>query len=105
MLTKSRWIELFAANQVILVNATSLVGTLVVTSGLGFAYWWVIARQFPASEAGLAAALVSAMMMLGTVGMMGMGTLLIGELSRRSDMVTSLISTALLIAGCACRLC
>jgi O-antigen/teichoic acid export membrane protein len=99
MLTKSRWIELFASNKVILVNATSLVGTLVVTSGLGFAYWWVIARQFPANEVGLAAAFVSAMMMLGTVGMMGMGTLLIGELSRRSDIVTSLISTALLIVG------
>ncbi|MBX3055219.1 MAG: hypothetical protein KF770_01985 [Anaerolineae bacterium] len=101
MLTKNWWVDMLTSNRVILVNALSLVGTLMVTSGLGFAYWWVVARQFTAAEAGLAAAAVSAMLLLGTIGMMGMGTLLIGELRRRSQIVVSLITTALVIAGVA----
>jgi O-antigen/teichoic acid export membrane protein len=85
-------------NRVILINASSLVGTLIVTSGLGFAFWWVIAQLFPPAEAGLAAAAVSAMLLLGTIGVMGMGTLLIGELGRRPQIVPSLIATGLTIA-------
>jgi O-antigen/teichoic acid export membrane protein len=101
MLRKTWWLELLANNRAILVNATSLMGTLVVTSGLGFAYWWVVARQFEPAEAGLAAAAISAMLLLGTVGMMGMGTLLIGELARRPQIIVSLITTALIVAGSA----
>lgn len=99
MLNKNRFLQLLANNRVILSNAISLIGTLVVTSGLGFAFWWIVARRFELADAGLASASISAMMLLGTVGMMGMGTLLIGELSRRPKMKISLISTALLIAG------
>jgi O-antigen/teichoic acid export membrane protein len=99
LLRKTWWMELLANNRAILVNATSLMGTLVVTSGLGFAYWWVIARLFAPAEAGLAAAAISAMLLLGTIGMMGMGTLLIGELARRPQIIVSLITTALIIAG------
>jgi hypothetical protein len=46
LLKKLWWIQPIAHNQTILANASSLVGTLLVTSGLGFAYWWVVARQF-----------------------------------------------------------
>jgi O-antigen/teichoic acid export membrane protein len=99
MLSKTWWIQLVTNHWAILVNASSLVGTLAVTSGLGFAFWWVVARQFEPAEAGLAAAIVSAMMLLGTVGMMGMGTLMIGELRRRPRLIVSLITTALIISG------
>lgn len=99
LLNKKWWVQLILANQAILVNASSLVGTLVVTSGLGFAYWWVVARQFEPAEAGMAAAIISAMLLLGTIGMMGMGTLMIGELSRHPQLIVSLITTALIIAG------
>jgi O-antigen/teichoic acid export membrane protein len=99
MLTKTWWTQLIDNNRSILVNASSLVGTLLVTSGLGFAYWWVVARQFEPAEAGLSAAIISAMQLLGTVGMMGMGTLMIGELARHPKMVASLIASALLISG------
>lgn len=101
LLKKSWWIQLITNNQAILANASSLVGTLLVTSGLGFAYWWVVARQFETVDAGLAAAFISAMLLLGTIGMMGMGTLMIGELARHPKLVASLIATALLIAGTA----
>jgi O-antigen/teichoic acid export membrane protein len=99
MLNKNRFLQLLENNRVILTNAISLIGTLVVTSGLGFAFWWLVARRFEPAEAGLASAAVSAMFLLGTFGMMGMGTLLIGELSIHPEKRASLISTALLIVA------
>lgn len=88
------------ANQAILYNAMSLVGTTAVTSGLGFAYWWWAARRFSPGEVGLASAIISAMTLLGTFSIVGLDTLLIGELPRHRGKESSLISAALLfVAG------
>jgi len=92
----SSWLDTY---RVILANAGSLVGTTVVTSGLGFIYWWLAARQFPAEAVGLGSAAISAMMLLGNVSVLGLGTLLIGELPRQPGKEGSLISTALLVVG------
>jgi len=80
-----------------LANAGSLVGTSAVTSGLGFVYWGVVAREFPAEAIGLGSATISAMTLLGTFCMLGLGTLLMGELSRQPGKEISLVSTALLV--------
>jgi O-antigen/teichoic acid export membrane protein len=77
------------------------MGTTVVTSGLGFFYWWLAARQFPAEAVGLGSAAISAMMLLANVSVLGFGTLLIGELPRQPGKEGSLISTALLAVGVA----
>lgn len=99
MMTKTWLVRFLENNRVILMNAGSLIGTLVVTSGLGFAFWWLVAREFELVDAGLASAIISAMFLLGTLGMMGMGTLMIGELARHPQMVASLIFSAALIVG------
>ena len=83
----------------ILSSAGSLVGSIAVTSLLGFPYWWIAARAFPAEAVGLAAASVSAMTLLGTLGMLGLGTLLTGELPRRARDRASLLATALAFAA------
>jgi O-antigen/teichoic acid export membrane protein len=90
---------LFSGNRAILANASSLVATSGVTSALGFAYWWLAARQFQSSAVGVASAAISAMMLLGSVSAFGLGTLLIGELPRRQHQAASLITTALAAAG------
>lgn len=90
-----------AADRSVVNNAGSLVATTVLNSGLGFIYWWVAARHFQPSDIGFAAASISAMMLLGNAGMLGLGTLLIGELPRQSGQQASLIATALLTAGIA----
>jgi O-antigen/teichoic acid export membrane protein len=90
-----------AANRELIANASSLIGTTVVTSGLGFVYWWVAARQFPAEVVGFASAAISAMGLLATIGIVGLGTLLIGELPRHSGSRAALVTTALLVAGAA----
>lgn len=88
-----------AANRDLLVNASSMVGTTVITAGLGFIYWWLAARQFPQEAVGFASALISAMGLLGTLGVLGLGTLLIGELPRQPGRGGPLITTGVLVAG------
>src|SRR5689334_10891658 len=87
------------ANRDLLINAASMIGTTMITAGLGFVYWWLAARQFSQEAVGFASALISAMSLLGTLGMVGMGTLLIGELPRQPEQRAPLISTALVVAG------
>jgi O-antigen/teichoic acid export membrane protein len=85
----------------VIMNASSLVGTTAVNAVLGYTYWWLAARQFPAAAVGLAGAAVSAMTLLSTIGLMGLGTMLIGELHRREGGEVGLIAVASLVAGLA----
>ncbi len=98
MLQKSlyRWMRL---NRVILTNAGSLVGTTAVTSALGFVYWWWAARHFAPEAVGVASASISAMMLIGNICMLGLGTLLISELPHQNGRKKALISSALIVAG------
>jgi O-antigen/teichoic acid export membrane protein len=84
----------------LLHNASSLVGTTVITSGLGAVFWWLAARSFDPNAIGVASAAVSAMTFLATVSLMGMGTMLIGELPKKSPSeAATLITTAMSFAG------
>ena len=83
------------------LNAGSLMATTLITSLFGFAYWWVAARTAPAAAVGQASAAVSAMTLIGTIGMFGMGTMLISDLPSMRGPKWSLISTCLLVAGAA----
>lgn len=87
-------------NREIIGNAGSLVATSGLAGLLGFAYWAVAARLFTQAAVGYAAALISAMSLLATFGMFGLGTLLIAELPRRRARA-NLIAAALLTAGIA----
>lgn len=89
------------ANLSLLTSASSLIGTTAVTSILGFAYWWLAARQFPAQAVGLASASISAMLLLGTLGALGFGTLLIRELPRRRDQAFPFVLAALTVTAAA----
>ncbi len=62
----------------------SLAATQAVTSVVGFVYWAAAARLLPPAQVGLAAAAISAMSLLSIFAMLGVGTLLISEMPRRS---------------------
>jgi O-antigen/teichoic acid export membrane protein len=81
------------------LNAGSLMATTAITSLFGFVYWWVAARTAPAEAVGQASAAVSAMTLIGTIGMFGMGTMLISDLPGLKGRKWDLISTCLLVAG------
>jgi O-antigen/teichoic acid export membrane protein len=83
------------------LNAGSLMATTLITSLFGFGYWWMAARIAPAAAVGQASAAVSAMTLIGTIGMFGMGTMLISDLSGLKGRKWDLISTCLLVAGAA----
>ena len=91
-----RWIK---TNSAILVNAGSLIATTGVNAVLGFVYWWLAARQFLPEAVGFASAAISAMTLLGTLSILGLGTLLLGELARQPGKEASLISAALILVG------
>lgn len=80
--------------------SVSLVGTQALTSVLGLAFWTLAARSFSTSDVGVAGAAVAMMMLLASLGSLGLGTLLIARLpltdqgSRRV-----LVRTSLLAAG------
>jgi O-antigen/teichoic acid export membrane protein len=82
----------------LLGGASSLVATTGVTSALGFAYWALAARLFSQRAVGYGSAAVSAMTLLAAIGMLGLGTVLIGELPRRRPRA-GLVCAALLTAG------
>ncbi len=86
-------------NSDILFNTGSLIATMLVTSALGFAYWWVSARFYAPEAVGLASAATSAMMLLSTLFLFGQGTLLLTELPRNKGREGSLISTSVLVVG------
>jgi O-antigen/teichoic acid export membrane protein len=89
----------FKDSWVIIVNASSLIGTTAVTSTLGFVYWWLATRLFKPIDVGLASAGISSMLLLGEFSVLGFGTLLIGELPRQPDKEDILISMSLILVG------
>jgi O-antigen/teichoic acid export membrane protein len=82
-----------------ILNSGSMFGTAVVTALLGAAYWLVAARNFTQSAVGIGSAAVSAMTLLGFLATVGLGTLLMGELPRRSQGRRGLITAALAVSG------
>jgi O-antigen/teichoic acid export membrane protein len=86
----------------LVINAGTLVGTTGVTAGLGVVYWWLAARSFSPADVGLASAVISATLLLGTLSVLGSGTLLIGELPRQGPLERRrLVVTAGVVAGLA----
>ena len=89
----------FRTNLVIVANASSLFSTQIVTSGLGFLYWWLAAQMYKPELIGLSSAAISAMLLMGDIGKVGLDTLLVGELPRKPETRATLITTALLVTG------
>ena len=90
--------DVWQRNHDLLRNAGSLVATTGLTSVFGFVYWIVAARDYSTKAVGFGAATVSAMTLVGTIGMFGLGTMLIGELPRRKAR-GGLIAATVLASG------
>lgn len=88
-----------AHNRSLLYNAASLFGTTVLTAGFGAAYWALAARIYPAAAVGLAAAAISAMILIGRLATLGLGTVLMGELSQHRGSKRGLIYSATSISA------
>jgi O-antigen/teichoic acid export membrane protein len=90
----------------LLTIASSFLGTQLVTSALGALFWSLTARSYPVAQVGVGSAAISSMNVLGTVGMLGLGTLLMTRLPAmsehrrlafmRASLVTVAVASALL---------
>lgn len=80
-------------------NAASLYGSTIITSFLGFLYWFVAARMVPARAVGTASAVQAAAQLLAVFCVVGLSTLLISELSHDKSHARSLMLTAATIVG------
>jgi len=83
----------------LLGNASSIALATAMTAALGYAYWWLAARVFPPADVGFAAATISAMTLLGNIGVFGLGTLVISEVGRMHGLEAELIGAAVGAAG------
>src|SRR6202012_5289038 len=75
--------DIWERNQDLLRNAGSLAATTGLTSIFGFVFTIVAARTFSANAVGWGNTAINEMQLFGTIGMFGLGTMLIGELPRR----------------------
>ncbi|HLP82057.1 MAG TPA: hypothetical protein VK141_08765 [Nitrosomonas sp.] len=78
-------------------DAGSLIISRASASALGFFYWVVAARYYPQESVGLATAAISSMLFLGEIGVFGLTSVLVGQLSRKNHKPSTLISTALIV--------
>jgi O-antigen/teichoic acid export membrane protein len=96
----SYWSTMRGSGRVLFANATSLIASTGLTSALGVVYWFVAAHRFSIRDVGIASAAISAMILLATLGSLGQGTFLLGELpSRDRSEVPSLIGSGLAVAA------
>jgi len=83
-------------NSVVLQNSAFISLGSASTAALGFVYWWLAARRFPAAAVGVQSALISAMAFVGMLGEAGFGTMLVGEALGEGDRGAALIAAAAL---------
>ncbi|MBF4161071.1 lipopolysaccharide biosynthesis protein [Nocardioides acrostichi] len=82
-------------------SAASLVLTTGLTSGLGFVFWALGARLFSTGDLGEAATAISAMNLISTLAMLGLGTLLVARLPAMRTGRRELLVTAALLSAVA----
>jgi O-antigen/teichoic acid export membrane protein len=91
--------DAWGRNQVLLRNAGSLAATTGMTSLFGFVFTIVAARMFSPNAVGWGNATINAMQLFGTIGMFGLGTMLIGELPKRQGDRGGLFAASLATSG------
>jgi O-antigen/teichoic acid export membrane protein len=84
------------SNSVVLRNSAFISLGSASTAVLGFVYWWLAARSFPAAAVGVQSALISAMTFVATLGEAGFGTMLVGEAHGEGDGAAAMIAAAVL---------
>jgi O-antigen/teichoic acid export membrane protein len=77
-------------------NAGAMALATIANGGLGFVYWWVLARSFTPSAVGIASADISLIGLFSLAADLGLGTLLQGEIPRQRGLAPHLVSAALL---------
>ena len=87
-------VEQVRYNARMIINATTMVATMVMAGVLGIGFWWLAARYFTVDQIGIASTAVAAMLLLGEVGVIGFSTMVVGEIPKNREEAPALIATA-----------
>lgn len=93
---RQRWWD---GQRALIRTTASLLGTTGVTSALGMLFWWLAARLLPMAAIGYGSAAVSAIILVGTFGMAGFNTVLVGPLVERPRAAAGLLAAALYVSA------
>lgn len=80
-------------------NAIYLMLNTIVTSLLGFLFWYIMAHFFTPEQVGIGSSLMSATNLVTTICNLGLGSVLIRFLSEARDSANELINSSLTIVG------
>ena len=94
--SRVRW---WSAQRTLVKTTASLLSTTGITALMGLVFWWLAARTLSVAAVGYGAAAVSALMLVGTFGMAGLNTVLLGQLARRPPDAAGLLTAALYASG------
>ena len=89
----------FSRNSALFSNAFFLMLNSVITSFLGFIFWNVMARYFPADQVGIGSTLVTGSMLLGNLSNLGLGLGLIRFVPEDEEMAPHLVNLCFTITG------
>ena len=92
------WLAALGRERVLLESAALLAVGTGVAAVLGFVYWLIAARAFPAAAVGYAAAAISLMNFIGHLGEFGLGALMMGEV-KKFESPHRFIASGLLVAA------
>ena len=79
-------------------NSLFLIADNAVTAGLGFFFWMVVARFYSEADVGYGSATISAIILLSTLSLAGLGTTLIRFLPK-TEKSLDLINTCLTLSA------
>src|SRR5262245_58852900 len=82
-----------------LLSSASLVASQVITAGVGFLFWVLASRLFTQEAIGIASAVVSGLLLIGTLGAAGLGTMLIHQLPRHGKGRLGMVSASLVASA------
>jgi O-antigen/teichoic acid export membrane protein len=78
-------------------NGVALIAAKVLTMGLGFVFWVLAARLYDPHDVGVAAGVVSAMMLCTQLALLGLGSAFITHFPARKERPASLLDTSLTV--------
>lgn len=81
-------------------NSAFLIGAAALSYGMGFAFWLIVARLYPASSVGIAVTLISTILFLANVASLGLGFGLVRFLPTNSVKI-GLVNYALTLSALA----
>lgn len=79
-----------------------LLASTVVTAGLSFVFWVVVARFYSAAQVGLATSLISATSLLATLSLLGLNNTLVRFPAGRAARNAQISQALVLVAGVGC---